>query len=182
MAENNTSKQFDHCIEICKDIFSKKMHDYGLAWRVLRTSSLTDQILIKASRIRSFEIKSIQKIQESSRSEFIGIINYAVMGLIQIELGMTNSIDMSTDKAVELYDKYINKSKALMERKNHDYDEAWRMMRISSYTDLILMKLFRVKQIEDNRGKTTVSEGIDANYHDIINYAVFALIKYEFGD
>ena len=177
---NNTSEQFDKIIEICHDIFEKKLKDYGSAWRILRTESLTDQIFIKASRIRSIETKKEQKIGDSIRSEFIGIINYAIIALVQIELGVADTDDISTDKALELYQHYFRKAKLLMEDKNHDYDEAWRKMRISSYTDLILMKLFRTKQIEDNRGETIISEGVDANYFDMINYAVFAMIKLEF--
>lgn len=172
-----TEKQFDKVIKICRDIFEKKSKDYGTAWRILRTSSLTDQILIKAQRIRSFEIKQIRKIEESSISEFIGIVNYAVIALIQLELGFSDKIDMPTKRAMELYDKYILSAKELMMQKNHDYDEAWRSMRVSSYTDLILMKIYRTKQIEDNNGETIISEGVDANYYDMINYSLFGLIK-----
>lgn len=153
------------------------MQDYGAAWRILRLPSLTDQIFIKAQRLRSIEEKGRQMVGDNLRGEFIGILNYSVMALIQLELGVVDQVDINATKAQELYDKYIAESKALMERKNHDYGEAWRDMRISSFTDLILQKLLRVKQIEDNKGKTLVSEGLDANYFDMINYAVFALIQ-----
>jgi len=172
-----TEKQFDKVIKNCRNIFEKKLKDYGTAWRILRPSSLTDQILIKAQRIRSFEIKKIRKIEENSTSEFIGIVNYAVISLIQLELGFSDKIDMPANEAIKLYDKYIQLAKTLMMQKNHDYDEAWRSMRISSYTDLILMKIFRTKQIEDNEGETLISEGVDANYYDMINYSLFGLIK-----
>lgn len=172
-----TFEQFEQSKKTCRDIFVKKLQDYGAAWRILRTTSLTDQIFIKANRIRSFEIKKTQKIDESVKSEYIGIINYSICALIQLEKGISNEIDLTNAQTIELYDDYFQKAKKLMEQKNHDYDEAWRLMRISSYTDLILMKLFRIKQIENNQGKTLISEGVDAGYFDIINYAVFALIK-----
>lgn len=176
---NNTAQQYKKVKEICRDIFQKKMQDYGTAWRILRTQSLTDQIYIKARRIRSIEETGMSKIADDIRGEYIGIINYAIIGLIQ--LGNTPSEkDMEMQQALELYNKWFDNAEKLMEAKNHDYDEAWRNMRISSYTDLILMKLKRVKQIEDNQGQTIASEGIDANYLDIINYAVFAMIKIEF--
>ncbi|MBN2173531.1 MAG: DUF1599 domain-containing protein [Bacteroidales bacterium] len=171
-----TSRQFEAVIRLCSDVFVKKMEDYGTAWRILRTPSLTDQIYIKANRIRSIEEKGTQKVEEGIVPEFIGIINYSVMALIQLELGAIEEQDLNKSRIAELYDKYIFGAKALMENKNHDYGEAWRNMRISSLTDIILMKLLRIKQIEDNEGKTFVSEGVDANYNDIINYAVFALI------
>lgn len=174
---SNTSEQFDHAVSKCLEIFRNKMKDYGSAWRILRTRSLTDQIYIKANRIRSIDEKAERKIDEGIYDEFLGIVNYSVMALMQLELGNTENITLSEDDALELYQKYIEKAKSLMENKNHDYGEAWRNMRISSYTDIILMKLLRIKQIEDNEGKTFVSEGVDANYFDIINYAVFALIK-----
>ena len=174
---NNTSSQYDSIIKICRDIFIKKMKDYGSAWRILRASSITDQISIKAQRIRSIEEKGTQKIQEGVKSEFIGIVNYAIIGLIQLELGNTDKLELAIDDAISLYDKHFATAKSLMEDKNHDYGEAWRNMRISSLTDLILMKILRTKQIEDNKGATLISEGIDANYHDMINYAVFALIR-----
>ncbi|NOU60028.1 DUF1599 domain-containing protein [Marinifilum caeruleilacunae] len=176
---NNTDQQYNSIIEICTDIFTKKMHDYGTAWRILRPSSLTDQIYIKAQRIRSIETKGTSKIEDDIRSEFIGIVNYAIMGIIQLELGPSDE-EMDREATLELYTKYFNEAKELMEAKNHDYDEAWRSMRVSSFTDLILMKINRTKQIEDNQGKTLISEGIDANYFDMINYAVFGLIKIEF--
>ncbi len=173
----NTNEQYEQVIEECRSLFFKKMGDYGTAWRILRTSSLTDQIYIKANRIRSIEIKGISKVDEGIKPEFIGIVNYSVMALIQLELGTGEELDMAKDKVQTLYEKYFYSARDLMLDKNHDYGEAWRNMRISSLTDIILMKLLRVKQIEDNDGKTDVSEGLDANYNDIINYSVFALIK-----
>ena len=172
-----TSEQFDAAQKTCKDIFVKKMKDYGSAWRVLRTSSITDQILIKAQRIRSIEDKGTQKVDEGIQSEFCGIVNYAVIGLIQLELEGDSRMELGEAECGRLFDKYMLAAKNLMENKNHDYNEAWREMRVSSLTDLILMKLLRVKQIEDNKGSTLISEGIDANYFDIINYAIFALIR-----
>ncbi len=177
-----TDQQFEHVIEICKDIFIKKMKDYGTAWRILRPSSMTDQIFIKAQRIRSIETKGIAKVDEGVRPEFIGIINYAAMALIQLELGPSDQPEMNNEEALNLYLDNVYKAKNLMSDKNHDYDEAWRNMRISSFTDLILMKLHRTKQIEDNQGQTIISEGIDANYLDMINYAVFAMIQLEFPE
>jgi len=174
-----TNQQYDQVISICRNIFSKKMSDYGTAWRILRSTSLTDQIYIKAQRIRSIEEKGVSKVGEGIKPEFIGIINYCIMGLIQLELGPSDE-EMPNEKTQSLYDNYFKKAKTLMMAKNHDYGEAWRNMRISSYTDLILMKLKRTKQIEDNQGKTLISEGVDANYLDMINYAVFAMIKIEF--
>lgn len=171
-----TSEQYDAVITQCRDLFSKKMNDYGSAWRILRPPSLTDQIFIKAQRIRSLQENETRKVNEGEASEFIGIINYAVMALIQIEEGIASQPDFSTEKALKLYDQMVAETKTLMENKNHDYGEAWRDMRIGSLTDLILQKLLRVKQIEDNNGKTEVSEGIAANYQDMLNYAVFALI------
>lgn len=177
-----TNQQFDSIIEICKSVFIKKMKDYGVAWRILRTTSMTDQIYIKAQRIRSIEEKGDQQVDDDVRSEYIGIINYCSMALIQLELGPSDSEDLSAEETLKKYADNLLTAKELMLRKNHDYGEAWRNMRISSYTDLILMKIKRIKQIEDNQGKTLVSEGIDANYLDIINYSVFALIKIEFGN
>ena len=177
---DKTSQQYDHVITVCQDIFTKKMKDYGIAWRILRPSSMTDQIYIKAQRIRSIEQKGISKIDEGVRSEYIGIVNYCIMGIIQLEKGISDSEDLTEDETLALYLNYFTEAKELMMAKNHDYDEAWRNMRMSSYTDLILMKLKRTKQIEDNLGKTIISEGIEANYLDMINYAVFALIKIEF--
>tara|TARA_R110000796_G_scaffold67449_5_gene154827 strand:+ start:84191 stop:84736 length:546 start_codon:yes stop_codon:yes gene_type:complete len=171
-----TSEQYDAVITICRNLFSKKMKDYGSAWRILRLPSLTDQIFIKAQRIRSLQQNAIRKVEEGEQSEFIGIINYALMALIQIEKGIADQPDINTEEAIVLFDKHVAITKALMENKNHDYGEAWREMRVSSLTDLILQKLLRVKQIEDNKGKTLVSEGIDANYQDMVNYAVFAMI------
>ncbi len=176
-----TSDQFEIAISECREVYVKKMQDYGSAWRILRTPSLTDQIYIKANRIRSIEEKGIQKVSEGIKPEFIGIVNYSVMALIQLELGTIEKTEMAKETAVTLYDKYIYSAKSLMEDKNHDYGEAWRNMRISSLTDIILMKLLRIKQIENNQGKTFVSEGVDANYYDIINYSMFALIKLNEG-
>ncbi len=176
----NTPQEYDNVIAVCRSLFINKMQDYGSAWRILRLPSLTDQIFIKAQRIRSLQENEIRKVNEDETGEFIGIINYSVMALIQLELGVAEQPDLDTAKATELYDSKIALTKSLMEAKNHDYSEAWREMRISSLTDLILQKLLRVKQIEDNRGKTIVSEGIDANYQDMINYAVFALILMDF--
>lgn len=172
----DTSKQYDAIIETCKSLFAKKMSDYGSAWRILRLPSLTDQIFIKAQRIRSLQQNAIRKVDEGEASEFIGIINYSIMALIQLDKGVVEQPDLSVDEAIKLYSEKVAITKKLMEDKNHDYGEAWRDMRVSSLTDLILQKLLRVKQIEDNNGKTLVSEGIDANYQDMINYAVFALI------
>lgn len=172
----NTSKEYDAVVSTCRSLFIKKMSDYGSAWRILRLPSLTDQIFIKAQRIRQLQENAVRKVDEGEKSEFIGIINYSIMALIQLELGVVENPDLSTDEATDLYDKHIGITKQLMEDKNHDYGEAWRDMRISSLTDLIIQKLLRVKQIEDNKGKTLVSEGIDANYQDMINYAVFAMI------
>ncbi|WKB80486.1 DUF1599 domain-containing protein [Cellulophaga lytica] len=172
----NTSEQYDAVIKECRELFQKKMKDYGSAWRILRLPSLTDQIYIKAQRIRGLQENDVRKVDEGEKSEFIGIINYAIMALVQIEKGIVEQPDLDVDEAVELYNKHITITKTLMENKNHDYGEAWREMRVSSLTDLILQKLLRVKQIEDNKGKTLVSEGIEANYQDIINYSVFALI------
>lgn len=178
----NTKEQFEHVIGICRSLFSKKLKDYGASWRILRPQSVTDQILIKAKRIRSLEEKGVSKVGEGIMPEFIAIVNYGIVGLIQLELGFTDSIDIDANKAMELYDRHINETKELMYAKNHDYDEAWRSMRISSYTDLILTKIYRTKQIEENKGQTLVSEGIDANYMDMINYSLFALIKMEYPD
>ena len=172
-----TTQQYDQAVAGCKYIFTAKMKDYGSAWRILRLSSITDQMFIKAQRIRSIEDKGTRKVQEGIDSEYKGIINYAVIALIQHELGVAEKPDLSASQADTYFDTHISRAKALMEDKNHDYGEAWRKMRVSSITDLILMKLLRVKQIEDNKGETLLSEGIDANYYDIINYAVFALIK-----
>ncbi len=172
----NTTTQFDQVVSKCTEIFQKKTIDYGTAWRILRSSSLTDQIFIKANRIRTIQENKVSKVDEGIESEFIGIINYCIMALIQLDLKNDERLELPTDDVIKMYDKYINTSKDLMQQKNHDYGEAWRDMRVSSLTDLILMKILRVKQIEDNSGKTIISEGIDANYFDMINYAIFAMI------
>jgi hypothetical protein len=172
-----TSQQYDAAVSACKDIFLKKMRDYGTAWRNLRLRSLTDQIFIKAQRIRSIEEKGTQKVGDDIRGEYVGIVNYCVIALIQLELVDDQRMDIPYHEVEVLYEKYITRTKRLMEDKNHDYGEAWREMRMESLTDLILMKVHRVKQIEDNEGKTLISEGVDANYMDMINYAVFALIR-----
>lgn len=171
-----TSEQNDAVINSCRELFKKKTKDYGTAWRILRLPSLTDQIYIKAQRIRSLQQNTERRVDEDEQSEFIGIINYSIMALIQLEMGVVEQPDLDADKALELYDLQVEKTKALMEAKNHDYGEAWREMRVSSLTDLILQKLLRVKEIENNLGETLVSEGVDANYQDMLNYSVFALI------
>ncbi|WP_277631654.1 DUF1599 domain-containing protein [Avrilella dinanensis] len=176
----STPEQFDEIISACRALYIKKFQDYGSAWRILRLPSLTDQIFIKAQRIRSLQENEIRKVDEDETAEFIGIINYSVMALIQIEKGIVQQPDLAEEEAISLYDEQISLTKQLMLDKNHDYGEAWREMRVSSLTDLILQKLLRVKQIEDNAGKTIVSEGVDANYRDMINYAVFALILLQF--
>ena len=178
---SKTSQEYDKVIAICRQLFTNKMQDYGSAWRILRLPSLTDQIFIKAQRIRSLQQNEIRKVDEDETGEFIGIINYCIMALIQLDIGVVDQSDLESAKAIQLYDEKIAATKSLMEDKNHDYGEAWREMRVSSLTDLILQKLLRVKQIEDNKGKTLVSEGIDANYQDMINYSVFALILMKFG-
>ena len=171
-----TSEQYDLVIKDCRDLFVHKMKDYGSAWRILRLPSLTDQIFIKAQRIRQLQESGIRKVEEDEIPEFVGIVNYSIMALVQLEMGVSDKPDMAMEEAVRLYDKQVTLTKKLMEDKNHDYGEAWREMRLSSLTDLILQKLLRIKQIEDNAGRTIVSEGIAANYQDMINYAVFALI------
>ena len=178
----DTKQQFEQIIKICREIYFKKLHDYGAAWRILRPASLTDQILIKANRIRSIQETGVNMVDEDIRSEFIAIVNYGIIGLIQLEKGNTVNEDLSVEDAVILYDKYSKQSRYLMLAKNHDYGEAWRQMRISSLTDIILMKIHRTKQIESLNGATLISEGVDANYMDMINYSVFALIKIEFDD
>lgn len=178
---SNTSQEYDGVIAICRQLYINKMKDYGSAWRILRLPSLTDQIFIKAQRIRSLQENEVRKIDEDETGEFIGIINYSIMALINLEKGVADQPDLSVEEATNLYDEKLNLTKTLMEAKNHDYGEAWRDMRVSSLTDLILQKILRIKQIEDNKGKTLVSEGIDANYQDMINYAVFALILMKFG-
>lgn len=178
-ALSKTDQQFDQVKRICLDVFLKKMQDYGSAWRILRPSSLTDQLFIKAQRIRSLQDKGTQKILEGISPEFIGIVNYSIMGLVQLEKGPSDHADLSPGEAEQAYEHYFELARQLMHDKNHDYSEAWREMRVSSLADIILMKILRIKQIEDNQGRTFVSEGIDANYYDMINYAVFALIKLE---
>lgn len=184
MAKENpeTEKQFKETLEGCRTLFAKKLHDYNASWRMLRPSSLTDQLLIKARRIRSIEVKGKAMVEDGIRSEFVALINYGIVGLIQLEKGFADSVDITNDEALALYDKYASETLQLMLRKNHDYDEAWRMMRVSSYTDFILTKIERVKEIENLGGGTLVSEGIDANYMDIINYSVFGVIKLTYGE
>ena len=172
-----TNAAFEAAIAECRDIFQKKLHDYGASWRILRPSSLTDQLFIKAKRIRSLEIKKESLVGEVIRPEFMALINYGIVGLIQLDKGFADTVDISTDEAMVLYDHYAHEALELMKKKNHDYDEAWRGMRVSSYTDLILTKIERIKEIENLGGETLVSEGIDSNYMDIINYAVFGAIQ-----
>ena len=172
-----TNAQFEQAVKECRSLFEKKLHDYGASWRILRPTALTDQLFIKAKRIRSLEIKKESMVGEGIRPEFIALINYGIVGLIQLSRGFADCVDLTNDEAMALYDQYANEALELMKRKNHDYDEAWRDMRVSSYTDLILTKIQRIKEIEDLKGQTLVSEGIDANYMDIINYAVFGVIK-----
>ena len=172
-----TNSEFDTVVKMCRSLFEKKLHDYGAAWRILRPSSVTDQLLIKANRIRSIEEKGEAMIDEGISSEFIGLLNYSIIALVQLKLGYSDKIDYPVAKALEDYDGVAKDALELMKKKNHDYDEAWRSMKVSSYTDLILMKIYRTKQIENLHGKTLASEGIDANYMDIINYSAFALIK-----
>ncbi|MFM2285012.1 MAG: hypothetical protein RLZZ543_509 [Bacteroidota bacterium] len=172
-----TSAQFDAVIQRCKDIFLKKNSDYGTSWRIFRVSSITDQLFIKASRIRGIETTGVHLVEEGIEPEFIGIVNYAIMGLIQMNLGGSDEIELSPERSEQLYDATVAEVKALMMQKNHDYGEAWRDMRVSSFTDMILVRLMRIKQMEDNKGATLISEGIDANYMDMMNYAIFALIK-----
>ena len=174
---NTTSQQYDFVIKLCKELFLKKMKDYGTAWRNLRPTSLTDQIFIKAQRIKSIEEKGTQKVVDDIKGEYIGIINYCIISLIQLDLADDTRVELPYEEVEILYNKYAAQTKQLMEDKNHDYGEAWRDMRMSSLTDLILMKIFRVKQIEDNKGQTIISEGVDANYMDMLNYSVFAIIK-----
>ncbi len=178
----DTPAQFEEEMAKCRDVFSKKLIDYGASWRILRPSSVTDQILIKAKRIRSLEIKGVTLVGEGIYPEFQAIVNYGIVGLIQLEKGYVDKIDMTAEEAMTYYDKYAKAALELMLKKNHDYDEAWRSMRVSSYTDLILQKLNRTKEIEGRDGKTLVSEGIDANYLDMINYSIFGLIKLDFGE
>ena len=172
-----TEAQFDKAIQVCRDVYSKKLKDYGAAWRIMRPCSITDQIFINANRIRTLETKGDHYVDEGIQPELIGIVNYAIMGMIQLSKGFADGDDISVDEALRLYDEYMQKTRTLMLAKNHDYDEAWRSMRTTSYTDLILMKIYRTKQIESNNGKTIISEGIEANYMDMVNYAIFGLIK-----
>jgi len=174
--KRDTTAEYQQVVAQCRDIFDKKMQDYGAAWRIMRTESLTDQIFIKANRIRSLQRKKEHLVNEGIEPEFIGIINYSAMAIIQLQLGVVEQPDLNFERASELYKKVLDEAFDLMSKKNHDYDEAWRSMRISSMTDLILMKILRVKEIEDNNGKTLISEGLDANYYDMINYAVFCMI------
>ncbi len=174
---NITKKQFDEVTAICRDIFKRKLQDYGASWRILRPTSVTDQIFIKANRIRTLEIKKDKMVDEGIFPEFIAIVNYGIIGLIQLDLKYAETVDITNEKALDLYDEFLNNTKQLMYAKNHDYDEAWRSMRVSSYTDLILMKIYRTKEIEEKDGHTLISEGVDANYMDMINYAIFGLIK-----
>lgn len=175
--EEQTINEYNEVISACKGLFEQKTKDYGTAWRILRLSSITDQILIKAQRIRSIQEKGVQKIDEGIQGEFVAIVNYCLIAMIQQQLGDDDRTEIPADEAINYYDQFANETRDLLVNKNHDYGEAWREMRISSITDIILMKLFRVKQIEDNEGKTLVSEGVKANYQDMINYAVFCLIK-----
>ena len=175
--EKNTQKQFEQAMQECRTLFEKKLHDYGASWRILRPSSLTDQLFIKAKRIRSLEIKKVSMVGEGIKPEFVALINYGIVGLIQLEHGFADTVDITNQQAMTLYDKAANEALQLMLKKNHDYNEAWRGMRVSSYTDFILTKIERIKEIENLQGDTLVSEGIDANYMDIINYAVFGVIK-----
>ncbi|WP_068595509.1 DUF1599 domain-containing protein [Vaginella massiliensis] len=172
----NTAQQFNDIIAQCRDLYTKKLQDYGAAWRVLRLPSLTDQIFIKINRIRTLQESDERMVDEDEETEFIAIINYAIMALVQLELGFADQPDLTTDQAIKFYDRYAKIAHDLMMKKNHDYGEAWRDMRVSSITDLIYQKVLRTKSIEDNKGKTIVSEGLDANYLDMINYSIFALI------
>ena len=177
MGQEKTEQQFKEVMQECRSLFQKKLHDYGASWRILRPSSLTDQLYIKAKRIRSLELKKESLVGEGIRPEFIALINYGIVGLIQLEKSFVDEVDMTPDEAMAAYDQYAQAALELMFRKNHDYDEAWRSMRVSSYTDFILTKLQRIKEMEDLEGGTLVSEGVDSNYMDIINYAVFGAIK-----
>ncbi|WP_460538720.1 DUF1599 domain-containing protein [Echinicola sediminis] len=175
--KTQTVSEYNQVITLCKELFKKKTTDYGTAWRILRLPSITDQIFIKAQRIRSIQEKGTQMVNDPVQDEFIGIINYCIIALIQLDLTADDRLELGFEELEPLYDKWVDATRGLLENKNHDYGEAWRDMRISSITDIILMKLYRVKQIEDNQGKTLASEGVDANYQDMINYAVFCLIK-----
>lgn len=179
---DSTNTQFDEVIRLCREVYEKKLHDYGASWRILRPESVTDQIFIKANRIRSLEMKKESRVDEGIVPEFMAIVNYGIIGLIQLTLGYADGVDISSEEAMRLYDQHVSETKGLMLDKNHDYDEAWRSMRVSSYTDIILMKIYRTKEIEELGGQTLASEGVDANYKDMINYAIFALIKLRFGE
>lgn len=178
---NQTEEQFKSVLTECRTLFEKKLHDYGASWRILRPSALTDQLFIKAKRIRSLEIKKESRVGDGIRPEFIALINYGIVGLVQLAKGFVDEVDMRPDEALALYDRYAREALELMLKKNHDYDEAWRSMRVSSYTDFILTKIQRIKELEDLHGEAFVSEGIDANYMDIINYAVFGAIRMKEG-
>ena len=179
---NNTDTQFEKVLSVCRELFGKKLYDYGASWRIMRPESLTDQIFIKAKRIRTLETGAENLVGEDINSELIGIVNYGIISLVQLELGYSDSCDITPDEAMALYDKHAKSTLELMKKKNHDYNEAWRGMRTTSYTDLILTKIWRTKQIEELEGATKVSEGVDANYMDMINYSVFGLIKIDFGE
>ncbi len=174
---DHTNQQFDAALAVCRDLFERKLKDYGASWRIMRPESITDQIFIKAKRIRSLETKGNAMVDEGILPEFIAIVNYGIVGVIQLTMGYADMVDINNVKAMELYDRYAKEARQLMIAKNHDYDEAWRSMRINSYTDMILSKIQRTKQIEDHDGVTVASEGIDANYMDMVNYAVFGIIK-----
>lgn len=178
----DTNRQFEEMIALCRSLYVKKLQDYGASWRIMRPESLTDQIFIKAKRIRSIETKGVSLIDEGILSELIGIVNYGIIALIQLEHGYSDTVDVDAEWALKEYDKYADAALELMKKKNHDYDEAWRGMRSTSYTDLILTKINRTKEIEGHNGQTVVSEGIDANYMDMINYAIFGLIKIKYGE
>ncbi len=179
---NQTEEQFKSVLTECRTLFEKKLHDYGASWRILRPSALTDQLFIKAKRIRSLEIKKESRVGDGIRPEFIALINYGIVGLVQLAKGFVDEVDMRPEEALALYDRYAHEALELMLKKNHDYDEAWRLMRVSSYTDFILTKIQRIKELEDLHGEAFVSEGIDANYMDIINYAVFGAIRMKEGE
>lgn len=179
---NQTEEQFKSVLTECRTLFEKKLHDYGASWRILRPSALTDQLFIKAKRIRSLEIKKESRVGDGIRPEFIALINYGIVGLVQLAKGFVDEVDMRPEEALALYDRYACEALELMLKKNHDYDEAWRSMRVSSYTDFILTKIQRIKELEDLHGEAFVSEGIDANYMDIINYAVFGAIRMKEGE
>lgn len=179
---NQTEEQFKSVLTECRTLFEKKLHDYGASWRILRPSALTDQLFIKAKRIRSLEIKKESRVGDGIRPEFIALINYGIVGLVQLAKGFVDEVDMRPEEALALYDRYVREALELMLKKNHDYDEAWRLMRVSSYTDFILTKIQRIKELEDLHGEAFVSEGIDANYMDIINYAVFGAIRMKEGE